>query len=240
MSYLNEQANKFRMRGETMTRIETFVAAAFAFSITMLVISLGSIPSSFAEFMFAVKQIPSFAASCAIIFWIWHSHADWCRRYGLEDGITIVLSGLLIFLVLIYIYPLRLMMQGMFYTFSNGYFPVEMNFSNADEVRFMFGFYATGFILLCCNFIAFYIHAGKKQNQLDLNRYERFDTDTDVILWTVTASVCSLSLLGVLILPNNLLGFCGFIYFLLFPSLTTTGVLRGKRRRLLDASQAQT
>lgn len=58
------------MRGEEMTRIETFVAAAFAFAVTMVVISLGSIPSTFGAFIQAVKQIPSFAASCAIIFWI--------------------------------------------------------------------------------------------------------------------------------------------------------------------------
>ena len=227
------------MRGETMTRIETFVAAAFAFSITMLVISLGSVPSTFSEFMHAVKQIPSFAASCAIIFWIWHTHADWCRKYGLEDGITIVLSGLLIFLVLIYIYPLRLMMQGMFYTFSNGYFPVEMKYSSVDDVRFMFGFYALGFFLLCCNFIAFYAHARRKQDDLKLNKFERFDTRTGVILWSVTSLVCCLSMFSVFILPNSLLFLCGFCYFLLLPSLTATGMLRGKRRNSLVTSQAE-
>jgi hypothetical protein len=36
----------FTMRGESMTRIETFVAASFAFAITMMVISLGTIPDS--------------------------------------------------------------------------------------------------------------------------------------------------------------------------------------------------
>ena len=37
----------FKMRGENMTHIETFVAAAFAFAVTMLVITVGSVP----EFM---------------------------------------------------------------------------------------------------------------------------------------------------------------------------------------------
>jgi phage-related holin len=125
------------------------------------------------------------------------------------------------------------MMQGMFYTFSNGYFPVEMSYSNADEVRYMFGFYAIGFILLCCNFIAFYGHALNQQHALNLNQHERFDTLTDLILWSVTALVCSLSLLGAFILPNNLLEFCGFIYFLVPLTLLATGILRGKRRKLL-------
>ena len=67
----------FRMRGESMTRIETFVAAAFAFATTMLVISIGTIPSSIDEFILAVKNIPSFLASSATILWIWHSHANY-------------------------------------------------------------------------------------------------------------------------------------------------------------------
>ena len=105
----------FEMRGESMTRIEAFVAAAFAFAVTMLVISLDEMPANFDELVTATKQIPAFAASCASIIWIWYTHAIWSRRYGLEDGTSIFLSGCLIFLVLIYIYPLRLMMQGLFF-----------------------------------------------------------------------------------------------------------------------------
>jgi len=72
--------------------------------------------------------------------WIWHAHAVWCRRYGLEDGITIFLSSSLIILVLTYIYPLRLMMQALFKNMSNGYFPIEMKFNHVWEVRFMLPF----------------------------------------------------------------------------------------------------
>ncbi|MFT6779903.1 MAG: hypothetical protein ACJAV1_003849 [Paraglaciecola sp.] len=47
-----------KMRGENMTRIETFVAAAFA--LTMLVISLGAVPETMQEFVEATKQISAF------------------------------------------------------------------------------------------------------------------------------------------------------------------------------------
>lgn len=39
----------YRLRGESMTRIEVFSDAAFAFSVTMLVISLSTIPQSYSE-----------------------------------------------------------------------------------------------------------------------------------------------------------------------------------------------
>ncbi|MEP1449058.1 MAG: TMEM175 family protein [Paraglaciecola sp.] len=73
-------ASPFKMRGDNMTRIETFVAAAFAFAVTMLVISVGAVPETMQDFVDATKQIPAFCASCALIMWIWHSHAVWCRR----------------------------------------------------------------------------------------------------------------------------------------------------------------
>lgn len=229
----------FRMRGENMTRIETFVAAAFAFAVTMLVISLGTVPSTFEAFIVAVKQIPSFAASCATIFWIWHSHANWCRRYGLEDGPTIVLSGLLIFLVLIYIYPLRLMMQGLFYTISGGFFPMEMSMESFAQLRFMFAFYALGFLLLCCNFMALNYHALRKAEPLELSKFEVFDTQSDVFIWVAAGTVCCLSLLGAAILSDNLIPLCGFCYFLLFPVLFSVRFIREKQRKELSVSNRE-
>ncbi|XOV77877.1 MAG: TMEM175 family protein [Aestuariibacter sp.] len=79
-----------RLRGETMNRIETFVAAAFAFAVTMLVISVDSIPGTFSELQQAAMDIPAFAASFAIITWIWFEHATWCRKFGLEQPFGIL------------------------------------------------------------------------------------------------------------------------------------------------------
>jgi hypothetical protein len=55
----------------------------------MLEISVETVPETMQDFVDAAKQIPAFTASCVIIMWIWHTHAVWCRRYGLDDGITI-------------------------------------------------------------------------------------------------------------------------------------------------------
>ncbi len=54
--------------------LETFLDAAFAFATTMLVISIGDIPSSYAELIEALKGTPAFAMSFAaiMIFWLGH------------------------------------------------------------------------------------------------------------------------------------------------------------------------
>jgi len=213
-----------------MTRIETFVAATFAFALTMLVISVDNMPTTFDEFMAAVKQIPAFAASSAIIIWIWHTHAIWSRRYGLEDATTIMLSGILIFLVLIYIYPLRLMMESLFHHISGGFFSSAMSFNAYWEIRFMFAFYGAGFLLLSGNFIALYLHAGRQPLALPLSEQERFDTQTEIFTWLATAAICALALLLALVLPLPWISFSGYSYFLLFPVLSLVNIVRGSHR----------
>jgi len=223
----------FTMRGESMTRIETFVAASFAFAITMMVISLGTIPDSVANFVEACKQIPAFSASCALIIWIWHTHAKWSRRYGLEYGPSIMLSASLIILVLIYIYPLRLMMQGLFQALSNGYFPMPLQFSAFWEVQFMFSFYALGFLLLCLNFVALYLYAIAQRQSLGLSEHELFDSKTEIFQWLLAAIVCVISLIISITANPKWISFSGYAFFLLFPFLTCLGVYRGRLRQRL-------
>ena len=71
-----------RLRGSKMTRLETFSDAAFAFAVTMLVVSVGSIPRDYAGLMQALKGVPAFAASFAAIMSVWGGHRKWSRRYG--------------------------------------------------------------------------------------------------------------------------------------------------------------
>lgn len=223
----------FRMRGESMTRIETFVAAAFAFAVTMMVISVGSLPSTMEEFITATKEIPAFSASCAVIIWIWHTHANWSRRYGLEDSGSIFLSSVLIILVLVYIYPLRLMLQGLFHVISDGYFPSGFSFNSFGEVRFMFAFYALGFILLSVNFMGLFAYANYKKLPLNLNPVEQFDTKTELLSWSGVAAVAIVSLFIALMGTQSMIGFSGYIFFSLFPVLHGMAFFRSKKRKTL-------
>lgn len=221
------------MRGENMSRIETFVAASFAFAVTLLVISIDAVPNNFTELLYAAKQIPAFAASFAVITWIWHSHAVWSRRYGLEDSFTIYLSTTLIFLVLVYVYPLRIMMQSLMAVLSDGYLPSSMEFDAYWQVRFMFSFYALGFLLVCLTFVALHLHSWRLRETLNLNLIERFDTLSELYEWIASSSVSLLSLLISLTLPIKILPFAGYVFFLLFPVLTGIEIYRARSRKNL-------
>ncbi|MEE4246617.1 MAG: TMEM175 family protein [Kangiellaceae bacterium] len=223
------QSHSFKSRGDNMSRLETFVAAAFAFAVTMLIISVDDVPSNFQEFLIAVKLVPSFAASFTVIVWIWASHANWCKRYGLEDGISVTLSCSLVFIVLVYIFPLRLMMQGLFAVLTDGYLPSEMSYNSAAEVRLMFAFYAVGFVALALNFFALYHYAYAKQKQLGLSSVELFITNTDRLNWILIAVVSLFSLSLAISLPAQYIGWAGYSYFLLFPVLFGFNIAQDKK-----------
>ena len=225
----HSQHNKeFCFRGEGMTRIETFVAAAFAFALSMLVISLDEIPGSIEEFVAAAKNIPSFIASCALILWIWFCHADWSRRYGLEDGKTIFLSGALICIVLIYMYPLRLMMQGLFMNISGGFFPFQMAINEFWELRFLFTFYAVGFTLLSLTFMALFKHAHSLSEKLSLTEYELFHTKGALIHWSVSLAISFIVVTITLFVPNKWLMYSPYLYVMLWPAHHITQMRQDK------------
>src|SRR6059058_2117043 len=57
----------FRLRGMEMTRLETFIDAAFAFAISMLVIAAQQIPDNIQALLAAFKNVPTFI--CSIGCW---------------------------------------------------------------------------------------------------------------------------------------------------------------------------
>jgi hypothetical protein len=205
----------FRLRGERMTRIEVFVDAAFAFAVTMLVISFDSIPRSFDEMVVAIKNIPAFIAAVSQLVWIWSAHSLWGRRYGLEGSAAVALSTALLIVVLIYIYPMRVMLSGMFWWISGGYFPTEFVLQSRQELEQMFVFLGTGFIALCLVFAAMYYYAFACRRVLRLNEYEQHGTASSAMVWAGSAGIGLLSIILALSLPDRMMPLAGFAYFLL-------------------------
>jgi hypothetical protein len=205
----------FRMRGLEMTRTEVFVDAAFAFAVTMLVISFDAIPSSYDEVILAIKGIPAFILAVIQLVWIWYTHNKWSRRYGLDTGMTVVLSTALLIVVLIYIYPMRIMMQGMFAWLSKDYLHVGFNLISMEELAAMFVFLGIGFVALCLVFVLMYRYAGSMKNELLLSDYEAHETRTFGFMWMGASVVSIFSIVLALTLPGDWVPFSGFTYLLL-------------------------
>ncbi len=80
----------FRLRGLEMTRLETFIDAAFAFAISMLVIAAQQIPDNIQALLEAFKNVPTFVCSIAVLGIFWRGHWLWSqalrpRRWRLDS-----------------------------------------------------------------------------------------------------------------------------------------------------------
>lgn len=218
----NCRSNKgMTLRGENMTRIETFVDAAFAFAFTMLVISIDQIPQSPQELLELSKDIPAFVFSALVLGSIWLSHSNWSRIFGLQDPITIILSLLLVILVLVFVYPIKLMMQTTVLYFSLAWF--ELDFMNTglfdgpgwDEpevVGQLFIYVAVGLISLSAILISFYQNTLRYREELVLNENEIRYCIENSLVWGVVAVTALFSALLALLTSDNNVSLSGFIY----------------------------
>lgn len=220
-----------RDRGSEVTRMEAFVDAAFAFAVTLLVISLDAVPSSIPDFLVALKGIPAFAGSFALIAMFWWAHAVWSRRYGLQDGISVMLSLVLVFLVLVYVYPLRMLFSSFFNWASRGWFPTNLQLHGIDDLLWMFVAYAIAWSTLGLVIVALYRHAWKLRDSLQLTQNERILLRGDIASHSMIplTGVLSLVVIGVSVWAGRpeLGGLSGFVYAL----MSLSGVINGWARR---------
>ena len=209
----------FRERGSDVTRIEAFVDAAFAFALTMLVISVGTIPDTIPKLVDALKGTPAFAASFAQVAVFWYAHMTWSRRYGLDDRASIVLSLVLVFLVMVYIYPLKYMFASFFGWITNGWLPMVSLHMTMDDLRTMFVIYGVVFATMVSVIGLLYLQAWRQRDALELSLDERVKTVEQIATGWVSAGIATLSILVACILPEQtpkwLAGLPGMMYALM-------------------------
>ena len=207
----------FRLRGLEVTRLDTFIDAAFAFVLTLLVISFDEIPSSYDELYVAMKRIPSFFMSFVVLMIFWLHHRRWSRWYGFESRFTIFLSLAVIFLILVYVYPLRIIFEAMFWSISDGYFPASFSTRTVEEFSWVFVIYSTGSLITALLFYGLYKASEMSSTSLGLNELELKITKNNMLGWLVLAIFSLASIVLALTMPDPLVPLAGYIYFVFYP-----------------------
>lgn len=162
-----------KLRGErSVSRLEALSDAVFAFSATLLVVSL-EVPATFGELVEKLYGFLAFALSFAALLMIWSVHNAYFRRYALQDRWTVILNSGLLFVVLFYVYPLKFVALGI----SASVFRVRPAAANPiaslDELAQIFMLYGLGFVAIFGLFALMYRHARGSSAQLDLSPDER-------------------------------------------------------------------
>ncbi len=227
----------FRIRGASPTRVDAFVDAAFAFAVTLLVISIGHVPQSVDELVQALRGVPAFAASFYIVSRFWQAHRRWSRHYGIEDAYGARLSLALVFLMLVYVYPLRMVAELTLASFSGGWLeetPIVVH--TVADLRTIYIVFGIGYALTAAIFVLLHRHALDIADELALTAAERIRTRTICRRWLGVIALSLLSVVLAMILPMGRGSAfpCdvvpGFLYLLLIPMIRL--IMRRERREL--------
>jgi uncharacterized membrane protein len=222
-----------KVRRHQATRLEGFVDASFAFAVTLVVISIGHVPITIDEMLRAMRGVPTFAVCFLLISRLWLGHRFWSRHYDIEDYKSVVLSLMLVFVVLVYVYPLRLMFSLMFAGISNGWL-VDQDFTihTVDELRGAYIVFGIGLASISLIFVAMFRHALSKADDIGLDASEILITRMRSIGWLCTALVAMLSIVVAVFLDFDhdrpwTYSFPGIVYWLLgFTRPTINAIIR--------------
>ncbi len=221
------------MRGNEVTRLESFSDAVFGFALTLLVVSL-DVPKNFDDLLNTMRGFPAFAVCFILLALIWNSHYKFCRRYGLQDTTARVLTCVLLFLVLFYVYPLKFLFSISFndMIFGGGANAVPMT---AAQVSTLLVIYGLGFAAVYLALTILYLHAWRLREPLELNELEKFDTR--YIIYRLLLLVGVGLIAAALASRRSTLKWSGYSYFLLFVILRAHGIVHRRRRKVFLVKQ---
>jgi len=208
-------------RHREVSRLEGFSDAVFGFAITLLVVSL-AVPTSFDDFLKGIAGVPAFAVTFALLAAIWYAQYSFFRRYDFEDAWVVILNLVLLFVVLVYVYPLKFLYLAVFNANQ-----VQLR---QDQVPQLFIVYGVGFAAVFIVLSLLHVHAYRSQAQLDLSALESYELRASILRYASIAAVGVLSALIALALPNES-ALAGFVYFLIAVPSVVVGALVGRRRR---------
>ena len=201
-----------RLRGMEMTRLETFTDAAFAFAVTLLVISVDDVPNSYEEFVEALKKIPAFIMCFIQLMLFWWGHHQWSRRYGLEDGWSMVWSLALVAMVLIFIYPLRAIFATYFAYLTDGALPMPFDL-DGSQIGALFVVFGVGFSSMAVLIVVLNLIALQRRVSLAMNQHEIKVTRGTALAWGLVTLTGLISTFLAMVLPEDSKPLSGYVYW---------------------------
>jgi uncharacterized membrane protein len=221
--------------GREVTRLEGFSDAVFGFALTLLVVSL-EVPESFPALKQTMSGFLPFAATFAVVSWIWFEHYLFFKHFKLDDNPTVLINLVLLFVVLFFAYPLKFVLTRL----VGGWFGIALPNGaldytgfTASDARLLMVAYSAGFVAVFGALALFYWNALRQGERLGLGPLEVFDARAGLRRHLLSVAIGVVSILLALVLPMRLFAFSGFVFFLLGPLQGTNGYRTGVARARL-------
>jgi uncharacterized membrane protein len=212
-----------KWRGGQVTRIEALTDAVFGFAITFLFVSF-DVPTNFDALMVQMRGFIPFAACFALLILVWMYHYKLFGRFDMDDGVTMFLNSVLLFVVLFYIYPLK-------FVFTSWLGGTSATFSDFEQIRSMMVLYSAGYIAVFAVFGMLYHHAYRMRSRLQLSEDDVFFAMEHLGECVVMVLIGTLSIILAIVAPlRAAAAAAGFCYMLIGPAQWYRAVWMRKRR----------
>lgn len=197
------------------TRLEAFSDAVFAFSATLLVVSL-EVPDNFPQLITELQGFIAFGIRFGVLITLWTVHHAFFRRFQIADGMTVFLNACLLFVILFYVYPMKFLTEAIVSPFIRGTTP-GLGMSGYQDLSLMFTLYSLGFVAIFLCVVLMYRHVYRKHRALNLSSSQKREALFYTRHYGIFIGVGMLSILLSLLQIGIQIGLPGFVYMILGP-----------------------
>lgn len=142
------------LRTVAAKRLDGFVDGAFAFGITILIVGTGDAMTSYAGLLATFAYVPAFALSLIIILSFWWAHRQFSLITLHNDWINDALSIVVMFVILIYVFPVSFLTRALTHWLSDAALPGAGLLPY--QIRSVYEIFGVGFALLSLIYAAMY------------------------------------------------------------------------------------
>ncbi len=181
------------LRTVAAKRLDAFVDGAFAFAVTMLVVGTAGAMDSYDGLMATFAHVPAFALSLTIIVSFWWAHRQFSLIVLRSDKINDALSMLIMFVILIYVFPVSFLMKALMHWLSDAALPG--NGLLPFQVRSIYLSFGAGFAILSAAYALMYFRATNVHGKLRVPKMFRPTARRASFWWAACAITALLSML---------------------------------------------
>jgi hypothetical protein len=171
----------------------------FALAIAQLILSSTS-PSNYAALVDSLTLILPFGITITLIFRLWLQHVRFFYYYNLTDSLVYKANIVLLFLILIYVYPLKFLftvffqiMYTLIFEAGNNYPWIVTNVLSGTDGSGLMVFFGIGGASIYGIYALLYRHVLKNKAELALTTAEVHITKTDLLFNICRIAVSLLS-----------------------------------------------